>query len=348
MPNFERSIATRKNNSYDTYSYDKLYGFVSPSTDSTPASKSSKITVQLKDGEGFINRLSHMPDGYYSRTAGCDLSSVFMPFVSRSPDGSGFPGFQSLPPKTSYGITMQKLLPFEYASGTTDTLKDRWIAPSGDTLSFVVSSDEYPYDANQYRSLDDIRSFGVRLPLMGVGYGYTKEKQIAWPSGSAPAGQVEGTHYPSGTTFFKGGYQDGYNLDPSDYVAAPIDLRFDEERGVWTSFSTDIVRFKITQTPVEGTPTIALCKKYNGVETRGPEVPIALEVTHTINQEIYAVIPVGGVYRDPSYQGQKVIWQEVLRMPSGQYQHMHYQMLAANAPGWGLPMGHPILNIVET
>jgi hypothetical protein len=347
MPNFERTNFTGKSPGSDSYSYEKLVGRVASSADNSPAGKTNKVSVVLQDSYNYYDKLQRMPRSEYKESAGCDLSAVFMPFGTQS-IGSGLPGFVGLPPKTNYGITMQKLFPFEYASGNATVLKDKIHAASGDSLGSVVSFNKYPVNINSFRSLDDIRSMGIRLPAMGVGWGYTKEKQIAWPSGSAPAGQVEGTHYPSGTTFFQGGYQDGYNVDPSHYPAAPIDFRYDEERNVWTCFSTDIVRFKITQTPVEGTPTIALCKKYNGIETRGPEVPIALEVTHVINQEVYAVIPVGGVYRDPSYQGEKVIWQEIMRMPSGQYEHMHYQMLANNAPGWGLPMGHPILNIVET
>lgn len=340
MPNFERINSNNKIPTSNAYSYDKLLGKMKPSVDNSVIGRTHKTLVSLQDSYNYDDRLQKMSDDEYQASAGCDLSAIFMPFATQSA-GSGMPGFVALPPKTDYGITMQRLFPFEYASGVSTVLKDRYHAPSGDSLGSVVSFNTHPINVDIFRSLDDIRSIGIRLPAMGVGWGYTKEKQIAWPSGSV-------ANPASGITYFKGGYVDGYNVDPSDYVTAPIDLRYDEERAVWTSFSTDIVRFKITQTPVEGTPTIALCKKYNGSATRGEETPIALEVSHIINDEIYAVIPVGGIYREPSYQGEKVIWQEVAQLPIGQYQHMHYQMLADNSAGWGLPMGHPILNIVET
>lgn len=239
MPNFERAVSTGKS-SVNSYSYDKLFATVRGSSGSSALERANKISVSIKDVDSYNHQLNHMTSGEYKNTAGCDLSAIFMPFQTKVGPSGGMPGFNSVLPSGGKNYSQANffnLLPFEWSSGNLNVIKDRWHSPSGDSLSHLVSAEKLYIDTNQYRDTNDIRSIGLRLPAIGVGWGFTKNG-IPWPSGSAPAGQQAGVHYPSGAKFFKGGKLDGYELDPSDYVAAPIDLRYDEEKHVWSAFSS--------------------------------------------------------------------------------------------------------------
>jgi hypothetical protein len=334
MPNFERSISTGKSSLGNSYSYDKLLGVVSKSNDGSVFSRTSKISVTLKDTDNYYDKLRRMTDDEYKSAGGCDLSAIFLPFQSANASG-GVPGFNPFLPVQDpewQEVDMFEILPFEYASGVTNQIKDRWSAPSGDGLNGLLSSDSFNVDPNQYREPGDVRGIGLRLPIMGVGWGYTLDDE-PWPPGSGVGINAK----------FKGQKSDGKELDPSDYIAAPIDFRFDTERGVWTALGGRVVRYKIIGPILEGIPAIGVCKKYNGVKVKGEPVPVALVAGQKVNDEIYAIRPAGGVIGTPLYEGLPVVWQEVARLPTGQHQFQHYQMVAQLVAGWDYPRGHPTI-----
>lgn len=338
MPNFERSAYSRRSNN-NPYSYDKIFALVRNADNTSVLGRTSRVSVVIKDTESFHTELESMDDATYKNAAGSDLSAIFMPYQSHGGVSGSMPGFNSyLPTPDPKEVNFYSILPFQWSSGANSVVMDRWVATSGDSLGSLVSAEKHYIDMDRYRDLDYIRGVGLRLPIMGVGWGYTTDDD-PWPSGGAG---------PSGTRYFKGDLQSGWQLDPSDYIAAPIDLRYDPERHVWTTTGSDIVRFKITATPLTGTPPVAMAKRFDGTVLKEPAFPIALAASHSINDEIYATKPKGGVIGNPTHQALPIEWQEVIRMPNGQYQFMHYMMLAQNMAGWGMPMGHPIMNIVET
>jgi hypothetical protein len=72
------------------------------------------------------------------------------------------------------------------------------------------------------------RLMGIRLPAIGVGWGYT----------------TDGTPTPSGTG--ENGFAPDYLYNSTNWKAGPIDLRWDEERKVWGTGggSIDMVQFR--------------------------------------------------------------------------------------------------------
>src|SRR5690606_18027297 len=88
-----------------------------------------------------------------------------------------------------------------------------------DSYGTVVSGPSNSLDPAQIRHNFSIRGVGLRLPAIGVGWGY----------------DTEGNPFPpgSGSTFI-GDVEHGHQIDPVNYVAAPIDLRYDRTRKVWT------------------------------------------------------------------------------------------------------------------
>jgi hypothetical protein len=118
-------------------------------------------------------------------------------------------------------INLMDLLPFQWEPWSSGYVIDRYFDPSGDANTSVISSDSYYKSSDRFRDPSDIRSIGIRLPLMGVGWGYTHEND-PYPSGS-----IERR--------FAGNVTQGHTVDPSEYIAAPIDLRYDKDRNVWSS-----------------------------------------------------------------------------------------------------------------
>jgi hypothetical protein len=225
MPNFEGSRTSKKKISYvDDYSYTKVLGLFTKGTGKSPADKSHRVSVSFKTNISYETALHDMKDDTYQQSAGTDLSNIFMPFQTALGSGD-LPCFDQNVSKLNIasGVNGKSLLPFYYDSKKTNVIYDRWAAPSGDSINHLVSSKKYYGDSNRYRDVSNIRGIGLRLPVMAVGWGYT----------------MDGNPYPSGKgkNKFKGEYDRGYDVDPSDYVAAPIDLRYDTERNVWTTFS---------------------------------------------------------------------------------------------------------------
>jgi hypothetical protein len=231
MPSYEKSANNIKGQKpLSPYSYDKLISFTQRHDDNrTLLSKIHRVSVSLVDGNNYNDVLNNTPSGSYDQLAGCDLSNIFMPFETSLGPPSGIPSFAKNADVRASGIESQvhlaDILPFRWDKNQTSFIQDRWKAPSGDSMNSMVSSDHlYGNDGERYRDVSNIRTVGLRLPAMGIGWGYTLDGK-PFPSGLANEG---------GATKFKGGFKAGFEVDPADYVAAPIDLRYDTKRNVWT------------------------------------------------------------------------------------------------------------------
>ena len=257
MPSFEKSnLLAQKENPRSPYSYDKIMAFfyrnADPDDMSVPA-RSSKLTVSLVNTPNFNDTLDNIPNDMYTDVAGCDLSALLMPFETRLGPSSGFPCFAKNADVrdssvTSSGVYFSTMLPMLWAKDQTGFIYDRWSSASGDSLNGIVSSDKLYADNNQYRDISQMRHIGFRLPMMGVGWGRT----------------LEGLPYPSGTkdSLFKGEVKEGWQVDPKDYVAAPIDLRYDTKRNVWafnggSSLPPGFGRLKVLMLVTDDNPGVA-------------------------------------------------------------------------------------------
>ncbi len=235
MPNFEHSNSTQKTiSSYSGDAMDRVMAiWDNNSGPSGVIINSQKVKVTLKDNFNYEHILITEPSGTYKLTAGCALSSLFYPFQTKLGNTAntmpGFWSFANSNPRsqvpTSGVISLQDVLPYQWDVFQSSYMLDRYVALSGDYNSDVVSSDVSYRNTDRFRDSSDIRSVGLRLPLMGVGWGFTTAG-VPFPTGGVNA---------SGTTLFKGNYNNGWMVDPADYVAAPIDLRYDTFRNVWTS-----------------------------------------------------------------------------------------------------------------
>ncbi len=361
MPNFEESARNPNSVLANDYSYSKLLAFVSTSDDHSTFGRANKVSVVMKDTEHYNDALQNAGTAEYREIAGCDMAAIFMPFQSRVGSTSGMPGFYHVFPsggKNYNNINLYRLLPFEWASGTTTTIKDRWASPSGDSINDLVSSDRLFLDNDRYRDTSDLRGIGLRLPAMGIGWGFTTDGD-PWPSGSAPAGLTEGVHYPSGARFFKGGKLEGYDVDPSDYIAAPIDIRYDKEKNLWVTVSSEQDDFWI-QLLSEGTggntgwytwkeivpdpldPTI-----WNDASPALTGVLTAREIND--RSELANTVPARYLAHQIGFNedGNPVYIFSAGTLPVGQYQHQLYGMVVTLGAGWELPLAVPDLDEVE-
>src|SRR3990167_1809663 len=206
-----------------------LMGNINSSAVITAFGRSNRVSVALSDGN--LNELS---DAQYQSTFSADLSNIFMPFSSTQ-GSEVLPSFHAnSPTDAGSGIGFFNLLPFEWTP-FVDTVKDIQSNDNSDGLIGIISDTTQVGDIDHYRDHSNMRSFGLRLPIFGVGWGYTTQ--------NLPIPRDE-----SNETKFKGGVaglDNGYQVDPKDYVAAPVDLRYDEDRHVWTT-STKEVYAKIT------------------------------------------------------------------------------------------------------
>ncbi|MFA5670004.1 MAG: hypothetical protein WC967_12215 [Balneolaceae bacterium] len=203
----------------------------------------SRFTMSIDTRNDYRNHLRvYDEDDEYNRTAGCDISSIFLPFSTVSTDEmptvSLFKTGSIInrePYDSSSGVLSNNIFPFGIFTGANDTSSETMHhAPLGSGWHRnVVSSDSFAceleddlgdfLDIRDTRSFSHIRSIGLRLPIIAVGWGYSVD-------GNPIPNENEGC---SGTKFF-GGVDYGWEVDPEKYVAAPIDLRYDNDRKVWT------------------------------------------------------------------------------------------------------------------
>lgn len=246
MPNFEKASSHNTNSSVmNNYSYTKIMALFNQfGNDGGIVTRSNRAVVSFQDTNSYEKQLQSLDKITYQSTAGCDLNAIFMPFKSVAGSISGMPGFHAKIPNTPHSpsgtVDFQNLLPFMWASGESSYIYDRYTAASGDALNGIVSSDNYYGVVDRYRDISNIRSIAFRGPMMLSGWGFDLDGNPV-PSGV----QASGT-YPSGTKFWKGGKDRGWQLDPKDYITAPIDLRYDNNRHVWSAGGKFFFRVNLT------------------------------------------------------------------------------------------------------
>lgn len=242
MPAPEQALSHSKIGSANPgSSYNKLLAIFNKTNSTNSAARSNSINISFKERESYETALLGIDPSGYNRLAGCDLGDIFAPYVSASgsPVGSGqMPSFATgLIDDTNFPIRLQTLLPYDWEPQESGYIYVRSATPSGDSLANLVSGDKYYGPTNDVRVSSDIRSIGWRLPAVGVGWGY----------------DTDGSCFPSGSnsSVFKGDGQHGWQVNPADYVAAPIDFRYDRTRNVWTTADNKIYA-KITGNAQDG------------------------------------------------------------------------------------------------
>lgn len=229
LPTFHNLVKSK--GSYggaESSSYDKILAIFNTGDGSNSVlSRTYQTQVALKTAANYEYVLGIMSSGEYQYSAGCDLSAIFMPYQSVIKNAT-MPSFYYGASTTSAAASGNEpnnvdLMPFQWNNKRGDVVLDRWLAVSGDAIKALVSDDVYRGNVDEYRDISNERGVGFRLPMMGVGWGYTLEGD-PWPSGNKVQNKKT----------FKGDYTNGWQVNPKDYVAAPIDLRYDRERHVWT------------------------------------------------------------------------------------------------------------------
>lgn len=209
-------------------SYDMILStFIDNEDNEMVLARSNAFSTHLKTSPNYEHILAHMDNDSFKNTGGCDLATLFVPFQTKFGDGS-IPCFyqyatqQKAPASGDYNNI--NLLPFNFDVNATSTVTNRYSATSGDGLRNLVSDTVYRGSSEQFRDISDIRGVALRLPAMGVGWGYTTDG-YPWPSG---------TGSDSTKKYFKGGYENGWEVQPKDYIAAVIDFQYDVNKHVWT------------------------------------------------------------------------------------------------------------------
>lgn len=215
--------------------------FTPASEANSPLERLSRIAVTLKTKEGFEKSIAGTKTESYANMAGAELSSLFVPYETYATSGS-MPMFPNSSGLISAAVILTDLIPFKPMDNLGRT--DRFLNGSGyhDSMNGVLTGSGYQGDLDRYRDYSHVRSIGHRLPMVGVGWGFDLEDN------PVPAG--------SGDMLFKGELPSGYMVDPKDYQAAPIDFRFDSDRGVWTCIGMDRHRH-LLNSRADGGPAFA-------------------------------------------------------------------------------------------
>lgn len=178
------------------------------------------------------------------------LDAIFCPYSTHTNSGlSPYLPYFTAPSGTTgaSGVTSNTLNPFNpffslsgMLPGGNSISSDPWMS-SGHNISFALSSNPDPLGTNQLVDLSfekdhfarhtvetiGIRSVGLRSPMVLSGWGYDVN--------GSPVPALSGKIHPEAawnTNLWKSG---------------PVDLRWDEKRGVWSNGggSTDSIRFTI-------------------------------------------------------------------------------------------------------
>lgn len=153
----------------------------------------------------------------YADKAFMSMDGLMTPFSTV--EKSGWPSF--ITPATSGDVDVYSINPFP--SGHRIEVMSYGSGVTADGL--LRGLNEAPYSGD---SVVPYRALGLRLPAVGVGWGF----------------DVNGNAVPSGTGV--NGFAPDYLSNPSGHKAGPIDLRWDEDRGVWGSVPTNIYLVKTT------------------------------------------------------------------------------------------------------
>ena len=329
----------------------KIFALYDKNSDGSTIGRQNKATIVLKSDLAFNATLGFLASGLYTSAAGCDLSSIFFPYQARS-SGTNvkdtMPLFDGkLQPSSVYSlkpVNLYTLMPYQFQNTNTIFVQDMAYVPSGDSHKSLVSSELFRGNVDYIRSLDDIRSIGIRLPAVGVGWGYT-----TWGD-PFPSGDILGSGHTakylwrtSSTNQNDVNVEDGWRVDPNSYVAAPIDLRYDPYNHVWTSpkgFWAEVAS--------QGSGLYSwreIIYGFNGTASYGSrsgnisQSP-AIEANHDSDAS-------GIVFLQPKEHRHYYLFAKGGGgggnniSAVGQYQYMVYQMISNNSAGWDYVRAHP-------
>ena len=206
--------------------YDKILGYFYGDSESGKG-RTASVYVGIQSSQSFADITANMDNSSYQKMAGGDLSNLFFPFSTNSLEGGSYPSYKQSETQDP-DIGASGLSPFKYSSTQTEGLQDVY---DEDSYGAIISNDKYVVRPSVKRNTGDIRGVGFRLPMIGVGWGY----------------DLDGNPVPGENGKFVDEVESGYQVDPSEYIAAPIDIRFDRDRGVWTaSDTTTVIPVRIT------------------------------------------------------------------------------------------------------
>lgn len=201
---------------------------INPTTRPSPASKIychfnpndgvsyDRATIGLYNTEAYRSIFTQISPDTFDESAGVDLTAILYPysFISNKVPQSQFSEFSY-----SADAVIPLARPIKYSNLLPYPLSDQ---ETGDTNTDSINFSPGEKNEGDIGRLSDKarRPIGIRLPMIGVGWGHT----------------TRGAPYPKGTTYrkFKGEKDYGWQVDPKDYISAPVDLRYDEVNNVWT------------------------------------------------------------------------------------------------------------------
>lgn len=157
----------------------------------------------------------------YENKAFMSLDGIYRPFSTI--EKSGWPHFE-VPTATGSGvINSYTLNPLDSGNDITALAYGTGLQPEG----LLRGTGEVPIDGTDFIPY---RAMGLKLPMIGVGWGY----------------DTNGSPVPTGTGV--GEFRDDYLYNMEHWKAGPIDLRWDNDRKVWTGGNSGgglTIRFRI-------------------------------------------------------------------------------------------------------
>jgi hypothetical protein len=201
----ENEAAIKDPNLFDPDMYTAIWGADPNNPSGTTQTHGS---IDIKQSTAVRSILENAVDpNLYQNTHYCHTDNLFLPFTTNVND-THTPKFES--PDPAAEITNEDLNPWG----------GNGVGQGGVPYGSIAQPTKTDY-TNNFDSTD-VRSIGLRTPIIAVGWGYdTNDLPVPNENNASP------------TEKFIGGTDHGADVDPKDYVAAPIDLRYDHDRGVW-------------------------------------------------------------------------------------------------------------------
>ncbi len=210
--------------------------------------------IQITNAVGFRKALSNTSGvSPYPSSYGSNWNSFFKPFTTSLLAAMGIPRYRAAAtgfiPSGTLGASSSGLNPYGYQTYTDGIL-------SGSSSPTNIESSINPAD---------VRTHGIKTPNTYVGWGYDN---FGYPAPNSVSGWTiggnQGVGSAPGNTFLaitSGSTQlfstHGSRVFHSEYLAAPLDLRYDINRKVWTGpqsvYAGRISRVLVNGSPATGT-----------------------------------------------------------------------------------------------
>ena len=233
------------------------------------------VSIGILDHDSFVDESAGYTDVSgnnsdfhpWNSMGAIGLDGIFAPYSTHADSGRAGPWLPTWTDPTNTSAPNSKTLnpfnPFDNltnyvtATGTSDFVEDNPWTSGGHSISFALNHN--PYDpevtgiypsgsgapvsysferdhfARHTAEISGIRGVGLRGPLVMTGWGYGTDGNPV-PTGDATVNGIENIHPEA-------------MWNPSVWKSGPIDLRWDEARGVWTGGNTTIISLvKVTNT----------------------------------------------------------------------------------------------------